>query len=326
MKKRIFVSVFLIMALLFAGCIQRKEVKDMTMDINVMLTRSEEWGKISYSITPPEEDFFARVDGSTATIPITAELLRQFYGYSDKQVQSSPFINHSTTHQAYVNLIGGNVDDTATRVKTDIIFATPPSPEELSMANEKGIELDRTPIARDGFVFITHKDNPVNSLTVEQIQKIYTGEILSWESVGGEDRRIKAYQRDANSGSQTMMEDLVMEGKKMMRPRDLGTSMSGVILGISEYTNGPDSIGYTFSYYLNNLYKSPNIKVLKVDGVEYNDETLNNGSYPFSSAYYAVIREDEPEDSQARILRDFLVSGEGQQIIKMAGYYPVSGK
>ena len=55
-------------------------------------------------------------------------------------------------------------------------------------------------------MFITHKDNPIDSLTIEQIQSIYSGKITNWNQVGGEDLEIKAYQREGNSGSQTAME------------------------------------------------------------------------------------------------------------------------
>ncbi len=117
MKKRILLSLLLIMTLLFTGCLIKRKTSlqegtpDLTDEnsfenINVMLLRGKNWERL-IETSPIAADLFLRIDGSTATIPVTAELLRQFYGYSDKQVQSSPFINHSTTHQAYVNLIGG---------------------------------------------------------------------------------------------------------------------------------------------------------------------------------------------------------------------------
>ena len=67
-------------------------------------------------------------------------------------------------------------------------------------------------IGLDGFVFLVNKENKVDSLTLEQIQKIYTGEITNWSNVGGENEEIVAYQREANSGSQNLMEKMVMQG------------------------------------------------------------------------------------------------------------------
>lgn len=78
------------------------------------------------------------------------------------------------------------------------------------MAAENNVELDVTQIALDGFVFIIHKDNPVDSLTVEQIQKIYIGNITNWKELGGNDEEIIPSTREKNSGSQTVLENVVM--------------------------------------------------------------------------------------------------------------------
>ena len=69
------------------------------------------------------------------------------------------------------------------------------------MAKEKGVELEIVPIVKDAFVFFVNTENPVESLTLEQIQGIYTGNIKNWKDVGGDNERIVAYQRPANSGS-----------------------------------------------------------------------------------------------------------------------------
>ncbi|MBP1592491.1 MAG: hypothetical protein ILP22_10655, partial [Oscillospiraceae bacterium] len=85
------------------------------------------------------------------------------------------------------------------------------------------------------------------------------------------------------------------------------------------------AIGYTYNYYINNLYKSPDIKVIAVDGITPENENLVNNKYPFASAYYAVIRADEPENSEYRKLRDYMLTDEGQEIIRLAGYCPANG-
>lgn len=119
---------------------------------------------------------------------------------------------HSGTHTAYVNLINKDTDF--------IIVARMPSDDEILQAGVKRVELDVRPIAPDAFVFVAHVDNPVNSLTLEQIREIYTGKITEWRDLGGEGT-INAYQRNPNSGSQKLMEDLVMEGNQMMDAPDM---------------------------------------------------------------------------------------------------------
>ena len=317
---------------------------DGTADINVLLTRPDNWEKIQtgkISLTP---DDFALIDGSTATIPITAELARQFCDASDKEIWN--YTDHNTTHSAYKNLICtyGNPQNFETQAVGDgvriyhtshgyfdekrLLFVTEPSEEELEDAKKDGVTFDITPVALDGFVFITHKDNPIDSLTVEQIQDIYSGKITNWKEVGGNNQRIIPYQRDWNSGSQTAMKQLVMKDIPLMEP--VGYSMriglmSELIEKIAEYENRENSLGYTYYYYINNLYRNEDIKVLKINGVSPDNENLISGEYPFSTAYYMVMAagEDDAQTAKMQELRNYLLTDEGQEIIKMAGYCPV---
>ena len=317
---------------------------DRTADINVMLTRPDNWKKIQTGKISLTVEDFALIDGSTATIPITAELARQFCDVSGKDIWK--YVDHNTTHTAYENLIFTNGDpDKITymeninkyrydsRITFDIkqlLFVTEPSEREIFDAKIEGVTFDVTPVALDGFVFITHKDNPVDSLTVEQVQQIYSGRITNWKEVGGNDQRIIPYQRNSGSGSQTAMEQLVMKDIPLMEPvgfTRIGL-MSELVEKIAEYENRENSLGYTYYYYINNLYKSDDIKVLKINGVSPDNENLISGAYPFSTAYYMVMAEGA-EDSQTakmRELRDYLLTDEGQEIIKMAGYCPANAE
>ena len=208
-----------------------------------------------------------------------------------------------------------------------LIFATPPSQDELQTAKENDTVLEADPVALDGFVFITHKDNPVDSLTVQQIRDIYTGKITNWKDVGGKNERIRAFQRTKNSGSQTAMEELVMKGEPMKEaPFALvAEAMGELVEFVAEYENETAAIGYTYYYYINNLYRNPDIKVIRIDGISPENENLISGAYPFTASYDVVIRGDEPEDSVYWALRDYMLSDEGQEIIRLAGYCPVKG-
>jgi phosphate transport system substrate-binding protein len=299
---------------------------DKTGNINVMLIRPANWRKIIDAPVISEKEM-KLIDGSTATIPITAELFRQFFDYSDEKLNEMYVAYyHSTTHYAYINLIERQSAWSLGTPNTSLIFVTPPSEEEKQMAAKAGIELDIVPIAKDGFVFIVHKDNPVESLTPEQIRAIYAGEITNWKEVGGEDIEIRAYQREPNSGSQTAMEQMVMQGRQMIAPIDTQVigGMGELVDAVAEYENGRASIGYTYYYYINNLYKNENIKVLRINGITPDNENLTDETYPFTTNYYAVMRSDEAEGSPAMILREFLISEPGQQLIEMAGYCRVA--
>ncbi|MBO4878059.1 MAG: substrate-binding domain-containing protein [Ruminococcus sp.] len=283
-------------------------------NVNISLNRADDWKELVSDKKKFDKYDFSHIDGSTATIPITAELLRQFCGIEDDKLEY--YIDHNTTGPAYEKLILGEDGK-------NIILVTEPSSEELTLAKEHHVELDVTPVALDGFVFITHKDNPVNSLTVEQIQRIYSGEITNWKEVGGKDEPITAYQREANSGSQTAMENLVMNGKELMEApkNNIPITMGELVDSVASYKNATGSIGYSFYYYLNNLYKNADIKVLKINGVSPDNKNLLDKSYPFSSGYYAVTVRGA--DKKAEEIKEYLISDEGQELVKLAGYCPI---
>ena len=146
---------------------------------------------------------FPRIDASLATQPLTNAFYENFTGEKSENIENE----YSNTHPAYQKLING---------EKDIIVVTEPSEDEQKIAKDAGVELEVTPVVKEGFVFYINSENPVESLTFEQIQDIYTGEITNWSEVGGNDSKIRAFQRPDNSGSQTGMYSLVMKDKKIM--------------------------------------------------------------------------------------------------------------
>lgn len=252
---------------------------------------------------------YPKIDGSTATLPLAEAFKANFTGIDIKDVD----VTHSKTHNAYVNLINGN---------TDLILVTYPSEDEQKLAKEKNVELEIVPIVKDAFVFFVNKNNPIDNLTLTQVQNIYTGQIKNWRDLGGDNQRIIAFQRPENSGSQSGMLSLVMKGKKMMTPvtETLAQTMSDIIDVISDYDNGKYAIGYSYYYYANTMYSKDSIKLLSIDGVVPTYENIRTGLYGIQTAYYAVIRKDEPSDSSARKLLDAMKSERGQSVAKEAGY------
>lgn len=263
-----------------------------------------------------ESKEYPKIDGSTATLPLAEAFKANFTKNEEVEVE------HSKTHNAYVKLINDEVD---------LILVTEPSEDELELAKQKGVELEVIPVVKEGFVFYVNSENEVDNLTTEQIQKIYTGEITNWKEVGGADEKIIAYQRPENSGSQTGMLSLVMNGLKMMEPQTetLAGSMEEIINFVSDYNNGKNAVGYSYYYYANTMFETidktvaSNIKLLGVDGVEPTNKTIQNSSYPFTTAYYIVINKADNEDSPARILANQMLSPRGQKVAEEAGYVPV---
>lgn len=254
-------------------------------------------------------DNYPKIDGSTATLPLAEAFKANFTKTDIKDVN----VTHSKTHNAYVNLINGD---------TDLILVTYPSEDEQKLAQEKNVELEIVPIVKEAFVFFVNKSNTVNNLTLEQIQKIYTGQIKSWKDVGGDNQRIIPFQRPENSGSQSGMLSLVMKGQKMMDPttETLAYTMADIVDVISDYDNGKNAIGYSYYYYANTMYSKDNMKFLAVDGIEPTYDNIKNGLYSIQTAYYAVIRKDSAKDSDARKLLEAMKSERGQEVAKEAGY------
>jgi phosphate transport system substrate-binding protein len=257
---------------------------------------------------------FPRIDGSTATYPLSIEIGKELLGLDD--TGSKGFITHNTTHNAYVNLINGNAD---------IIFVTQPSPEEYQLAKDKGVELEVIPICKEGFVFLVNRENPVNNLSAKQVQDIYRGHLKNWQAVGGEDLKIVAYQREANSGSQTIMENTVMKGLQLANPPKevLVYGMGELIDRVADFSNARNSLGYSVYYYATHMYQNRNVKILAINGVQPDVQTFKDETYPFSVSYYAVLRKDVPADSSARRLLEWVLGEEGQKVVARAGLAPV---
>ena len=269
------------------------------------------------------------IDGSTVCVPMAVEFARQHLGFEDST--ANEFVLFSTTHYAYENLMdpmnqtefyvhhnfGANINLKG----VDLVIATEPSDEEIAQAESLGVTLKKTPVCYDAFVFITHKDNPVENLTVEQIKKIYTGEITNWKEVGGKNEKIRAFQREKNSGSQTAMENLVMGGADMIDPIEVKVieGMGMLVDAVAEYENETASLGYTYRYYIDTLYKNDNIKTISINGIAPTNENIRSGYYPFTTSYYGVIREGDENKIGGQFL-DWILSDEGQKCVAQAGY------
>lgn len=287
-------------------------------------------GDSVYAINTRDWGGYPSIDGSTVCVPMAMELARQLLNMEEDDLTG--FVSFSTTHYAYERLISRAPNPTVTILSrnemmddthpVDLLLATEPSDEELAMAEEAGVELVKVPFCYDAFVFLVNAKNPVDSLTVQQIRDIYIGKTRLWEDVGGEDGlTIVPFEREKNSGSQTAMENLVMQGVPLTGavPNEIVTSMGGLIKRVGDYDNGLNSLGYSYLYYVDALYHSGETKVLSIDGIAPTPENLRSGAYPFSTCYYAVYRKG---DLNAAAFATWLVSEAGQRCVQQAGYIP----
>ena len=258
------------------------------------------------------KDTLPRIDASLATQPLVDAFILDFTGKTTKELE----VEYTNTHPGYVKLINN---------ETDLIVVTEPSSEELELASNNNVELEVTKVVNEGFVFFVNKNNEVDSITFENLQRIYTGEITNWKSLGGPDKEIIAYQRPVNSGSQTGLLSLVMKGLPVKIPtvkESVELTMAGIVDYVSDYTNGLDAIGYSYYYYANEMYYNDNLKYLAINGVKPNYETIQDETYPILTAYYIVTRKDETNKNVIK-LKEAMLSKRGQMVAKDAGYVPI---
>jgi phosphate transport system substrate-binding protein len=269
---------------------------------------------------------YPRVDGSTSTLPLVQGIYKRMFLPSDNEGDRWPGLPQkaSKTMKSYELLIAGDVD---------LILVPDPSKEVEEMAKSAGTELEYIPIGAEALVFITHEDNPVSNIDASQVQKIYADmSITDWSELGGKSGRIVPICRNADSGSQAQMENLVLGGKKInpaIEKNFMERDMNGMLQMVEEYRyfaqDGEENaytLGYTLYYYIQlsqSVMGEMSIKTLAFDGVTPTPETILSKEYPLAINYYAVVRKDLPEGHPARKITEWLQTTEGQWEVAISG-------
>ena len=175
---------------------------------------------------------------------------------------------------------------------------------------EKAGGLTETVVALDGIAVIVNAGSKVEDLSVEQIAKIFTGEITDWSEVGGEAGKISCIGREAGSGTRDGFESITgTEGNCQYR-QEL-TSTGDVITTVSQ---NPDAIGYASLAALKDT-----VKALKVDGVEPTEATVKDGSYVIQRPFVLVTVEGKALSETAQKFFDYVTSPEAADVIAKAG-------
>ena len=259
-------------------------------------------------------DDLPRLDGSTSTVPLALAVCAEVLGESREEVQDLVRFNKTTT--AYFNLLEGNAD---------LLIVGEANDEVMARKKELNFEWEKQPFATDAFVFVVNEDNPVDSITVEQARDIYSGKITNWKELGGEDRPITALQRNEGAGSQTLMEKLVMQGTPMVEaPTEyIVTTMGQLMEAVKSFDGSPGAIGYSVYYYAEEMKMAQGLKLLKLEGVEPNPDTIRSETYPLVNPKYVVIPAGEPKSAPNKVLFDWLLGEEGQTLIAKEGYVSI---
>ncbi|MED4016953.1 PstS family phosphate ABC transporter substrate-binding protein [Sutcliffiella cohnii] len=257
-------------------------------------------------------DNLPKLDGSTALYPIYASFAQAVYPKKEYRFNGGEVVSTQTSG-AWAALLKGS---------RDIIFA-PEAPERvLKEAARKDITLIHTPIGKEAFIFFVHKNNPVDNISLEQIQQIYAGDITNWKELGGKNEEIVAFQRPEDSGSQQALQKL-MGTKRLMNPpsEQLASGMGGIIELTAEYENRSNALGFSFRFFSQEMVQNGKIKHLAIDGIEPTLENIQNGTYPIVSEFYAITTEQNTNPNIQPFIK-WMISTEGQELIKKTGYTP----
>ncbi len=252
------------------------------------------------------------IDGATAAFPVYSAFVNAVY--PDTTTLRDGVFEYNNTVGGYRKL--------AER-RTDIFLGAAPSKEQTEYAAQCGTTFKYTQIGTEAFVFFVHKDNPIESLTVEQLRGIYSGDITNWSEVGGADEEIVAFQRNEGSGSQSMLIRFMGDTPIMAPDTKEIRGMGGIIEQVADYQSTTASIGFSFRYYVEGIIKNPEIKMIAIDGVAPTVENIKNESYPIVTPVYAVTYENNPNPN-VDVLINWMLSDEGQYIIEQTGYVGVN--
>ena len=201
----------------------------------------------------------------------------------------------------------------------DIFFGPPPSKYQLDKLRSRGLTPDVRLVAHEALIFFVQKDNPVKSLSREQLRRIYTGEITNWKEVGGRNERILPFQHEKWEENQRLLEWFILRGEAAAPPLRERCS-TGPSRAVARYRKRSGALGFGLRWCLDRWFPDGGIRPLAVDGVPPTDATLRDGSYPLRLPLCMISC--RPLSAEGRAFRDWLRGPEGRDLIRRAGYLP----
>lgn len=197
------------------------------------------------------------------------------------------------------------------------------SARELELARQRGHEPVDHVVGRDGIALVVHPDNPVDSLTLEQVRQLFNGTLTSWAQVGGPDRPVQLLSRESSSGTYHYFMEHVLRRDDFAPRARLMPSTSAIVQATAQ---DAWSIGYVGLGYL----EGAAVKPLALRGSEGAPAVapslaaVQDGSYPLSRPLHLY-----PVGAPTGLARDFIefaLSPAGQELVAEAGYVPVGAR
>lgn len=186
-----------------------------------------------------------------------------------------------------------------------------PKDKEVAKAKAKGVDMKTLTVAKDGIAIIVNEANPLESITLEEVELIFSGDVTDWSGITAETGDISAYTRNTSSGTYAVFQEMAMSS------RDYGSDtqkMAGNEQIAAEVAKNPNGIGYVGLAYIN----TPGVKVLPVNGAQPEDS-----NYPIARPLYYLINKGKALSPLANDFIGFSMSPEGQAIVNRVHFLSI---
>lgn len=174
-------------------------------------------------------------------------------------------------------------------------------------------------VALDGLSVYVHADNPINELSIEQLEKIFTGKVTNWKDIGGSDAPITVYSRENSSGTYEFFKEHILKGQDFVATAQTTPGTAALLQNVSRDKNG---IGYGGAAYGHGAKALKIKKTADSPAIEPTDENVISGKYPIWRYLYNYLNPDKDKGEIAAYLA-WIRSPDGQKVVKDVGYYPL---
>lgn len=180
------------------------------------------------------------------------------------------------------------------------------------LPSERGLRV--VLIALDGIAVILHRDNPIDNLSVEQVRGMFSGKILSWKDLDGQDKDVIPVTREEGSGTRASFESMIM-GDEEISDACLVQDSNGAVREIIATTQ--QGVGYISVGLVDEREKA-----VAIDGIKPTLANLITEKYRFSRPFLLLLREEPKGDISTFI--EYVLSPEGQEILGSSGLIPAT--
>lgn len=245
------------------------------------------------------------IKGSDTILPLASAWAE---AYMDKHPNVMISVTGGGSGVGIAQLIGGTCDiaDASREI----------TPKEIGQARNRNLDPKATTVAKDGLAIIVNPGNPIDGISMAQLEKLYSG-ADNWKEVGGENMKVIAASRDTSSGTYGFFQGAVLHGRRFRADMLTLPSNNAICQAVSQ---DKGAVGYVGLAYAKEYSEKHKVKMIPVNGIMASNATVASGKYPLWRPLYCYTN-GRPGGTIGDYLK-FVVSPEGQSIVEKVGYVP----